>query len=47
MEKKLDSNYTRILRGNTPQSSIYTATYHPELDELDMRDTVGEVGTSS
>ena len=38
--------------GNTPQSSSYTATYHPsqklsKLDEPSMLDTVGEVGTSS
>ena len=37
--------------GNTPQSSSYTATYHPsrklsKLDEPDMQDTAGEVGTS-
>ena len=38
--------------GNTPQSSSCTATYHPsrklfKLDEPDMLDTAGEVGTSS
>ena len=38
--------------GNTPQSSSYTATYYPsrklsKLDDPDMRDTAGEVGTSS
>ena len=38
--------------GNNPQSSSYTATYLPsrklsKLDEPDMLDTVGEVGTSS
>ena len=37
---------------NTPQSSSYTATYHPspklsKLDKLDMQDTAGEVGTNS
>ena len=37
---------------STPQSSSYTATYHPSrklsrLDEPDKRDTAGEVGTSS
>ena len=37
---------------STPQSSSYTATYHPsrklsKLDEPDSRDTAGEVGTSS
>ena len=40
------------LRGNTPQSSSSTATYHPsrklwKFDEPDMRDTAEEVGTSS
>ena len=38
--------------GSTPQSTSCTATYHPsrklsKLDEPDMRDTAGEVGTSS
>ena len=38
--------------GNTPQSSSYTATYHPsrklsKLDEPDMQDIPWEVGTSS
>ena len=36
----------------TPQSSSYTATYHPSrklsrLDKRDMQDTAGEVGISS
>ena len=40
------------MEGNTPQSSSYTATYHPsgkvsKLDGPDMQDTAGEVGTSS
>ena len=59
MEKKLDGNYTKMLwailkspGGNIPQSSSCMATYHPswklsKLDEPDMRDTAGEVGTSS
>ena len=59
MEKKLDDNYTRMLRAilnkswrNTPQSSSGTVTYHPsrklsKLDEPDMRDTAVEVGMSS
>ena len=59
MEKKLDGNYTRMLRailnnpgGNTRQSSNCTDTYLPsrklfKLDEPDMQDTTGEVGTSS
>ena len=54
-----DGNYTRMLQailnhpgGITPQSSSYTATYHPsrkvsKLDEPDMQDSAGEVGTSS
>ena len=38
--------------GNTPQSSSYTAIYHPsrklrKLDEPDMQDIAGEAGTSS
>ena len=38
--------------GSTPQSSSYTATYHSsrklsKLDEPDMQDTAGEIGTSS
>ena len=52
MEKKLDGNYARMLRGNTPQSSSCTATYLPsrkpsKLDKLDMQDTAGEAGTGS
>ena len=59
MEKKLDGNYTRMLQailkspgGNIPQSSSCTATCYPsqklsKLDKPDMRDTAGEVGTSS
>ena len=59
IEKKLDDNYTRLVEqywtcpgGNTPQSSSYTATYHPsrklsKLDKPDMQDTAGEVGMSS
>ena len=59
LEKKLDGNYTRMLRaicvspgGNTPQGTNYTATCLPprklsKLDEPDMQDTSGEAGTSS
>ena len=59
LEKKLDGNYTRMLRailnkpgGNTPQSTNYVATCHPsrklsKLDEPDMQETDGEAGTSS
>ena len=59
LEKKLDGNYTRMLRsilnkigGNTPQDTKCTATCHPsrklsKLDEPDMQDTAGEPGTSS
>ena len=39
-------------RGSTPKNSSCTTTYHPsrkllKLDEPDIRDTAGEVGTSS
>ena len=59
LKKKLDGNYTRMLRailnnpgGNTPQDTNYTATCLlsrklSKLDELDMQDTAGEAGTSS
>ena len=54
MEKKLDGNYTRILQAilNKSLSSCCTATYIPSrkllnLDETDMQDTAGDVGTSS
>ena len=59
MEKKLDGYYTRMLRAilnkswrQHPESSRCTATYRPSrklstLDESDMWDTAGEVGTSS
>ena len=59
LEKKLDGNYTRMLRailtnpgGNTPQDTNYTATCLPsrklsKLDEPDMQDTAGEAGTNS
>ena len=59
LEKKLDRNYTRMLRaiwsspgGDTPQSLNYTATYLlswklSKSDESDMQDTAEEAGTSS
>ena len=59
MEKRLDSNKTRMLRailnkswGKHSTNSSYTATYHPsrklsELDEADMRDTAKELRTNS
>ena len=59
MEKELDGNYTRMLRAilnkswrQHPTNSSYMATYHPsrklsKLDKSDMRDTAGNVGTSS
>ena len=59
MEKKLDGNYTRMLRailtspeGRTPKGISCTATYPSsrklsKLDEPDMPDTAGEVGTKS
>ena len=59
MEKKLDGNYTRMLRAilnkswrQHPQSCSCTATYRPsrklsKLDEPDMQYTAGETGTIS
>ena len=56
VEKKLDGNYTRMLRAilnkSWRQHPSYTATYHPsrklsKLDEPDMQNTAGEAGTSS
>ena len=56
LEKKLDGNYTRMLRailnGNTPQDTNCTATYPLsrklfKLDEPDMQDTAREAGTNS
>ena len=58
-EKKLDSNYTRMLRAifnkswqQHPQDTNYTATCRLsrklfKLDEPDMQDTAGEAGTNS
>ena len=59
LEKKLDSNYIRMLQAiltspgdNTPQSTNYTATCLPsrklsKLDELGTQDTAGGAETSS
>ena len=59
LEKRLDGNYTRMLRAilnrswrQYPKSISCTATNHPsqklsKLDEPDMQDTTGEVGTCS
>ena len=57
LEKKLDGNYTRILReilnkSCRTQDTNYTATSLPsrklsKLDEPDMQDTAEEVGTST
>ena len=59
LEKKLDGNYTRMLRAilnkfwrQHPTSTNYTATCLPsrklsKLDEPHMKDTAGEAGTSS
>ena len=59
LEKKLDGNYTRMLRsilnypgGNSQQSTNYTATYLSsrklsKLDEPDTQDTSGKAGKSS
>ena len=58
MERKLEGNYTKLLRAifnkswrNTPQSMSCTATYLPsrklsKLDEPYMQDTAGEAETS-
>ena len=59
LKKKLDGNYTRMLRAilispgdNNPQGTNYTATCLPpqklsKLDEPDTQDTTGEAETSS
>ena len=58
LEKKLDCNYTRMLRailnkpgGSTPQGTNYTASCLQwklsKSGETDMQDTAGEAGTSS
>ena len=52
LDKNAASNIEQFLEVPNPQSSSCTATYHPsrklsKLDEPDMRDTAGEVGTSS
>ena len=59
MEKKLVGNYTRMLQTilkkswkQHPKNSSYTGNYYPsrkvsKLDEPDIRDTAGEVRTSS
>ena len=52
LRKNAASNIEQVLGGSTPQSSSCTATYHSsrklsKLDEQDMQDTAGEVGTRS
>ena len=54
LERRLDGNYTRMLRAvlNTPRDSNYTDTCPPsqklyKFDEPDTRDTAGEARTSS
>ena len=59
LKKKLDGNYTRMLRailnksgGNIPQGTNYTATFLlsrklSKLDEPDTQDTAGEARTNS
>ena len=54
LEKKLDGNYTRMLKAilNTPQDTNYTATCLlsrklSKLDEPDTQNTAGEAETSS
>ena len=50
MEKKLDGNYRRMLRGILNKSLRPPTSHHENyqsLDESDMQDTAGEAGTSS
>ena len=59
MEKKLDENYTRMLRAilnkswrQHPTKQLLYTTFHPsrklsKLDEPNFQDTAGEIGTSS
>ena len=54
LEKKQDGNYTRMLRAILNKSWRQHPTKHQlyrqklsKLDEPDMQDTAGEVGTSS
>ena len=55
MEKKLDGNYSRMMREileAAPHKAACKVTYHTsrklsKLDELDMQDTAREVGTNS
>ena len=54
LEKKLDGNYTRMLRAILNKSWWQHPTKHqlyghlpPKLDEPDMQDIAGEAGTSS
>ena len=51
MEKKLEGNYTRMLRAKLNKSLRQHPKKQPsrklsKLDEQDMWDTAGEVGTS-
>ena len=52
LHKNASSNTEQVLEAAYPQEISCTATYHPsqklsKLDGPDMRDTAGEVGTSS
>ena len=55
LEKKLESNYTRVLQAildKSPQNYSCTVTYHPsqklsKLDEPDIRDISGELRKNS
>ena len=52
LEKKLDGNYTRMLQAILNKKPTITATCLlsrklSKLDEPDMQDTAGEVGTNS
>ena len=46
MEKKLNGNYTRMLRAILNKSWRQHTTKQQKLDEPDMHDTAREVGTS-
>ena len=52
LHKNAVSNIEQVLEATPPQSSSCTATYNPsrklsKLDEPDMQNIAGEVGTSS
>ena len=47
IEKKLDSNYTKIAASNIEQVMEIKQLLYGQIDEPDMRDTAGEVRTTS